>query len=90
MSWFQWAEWLHQGILISTPASKIIASPSTLTGSIGIFGVINYLENSLESIGVHSDGVSTSLFAGLSVTNKLPEDFQSYSNLILKVAIKHS
>ncbi|MGV2470235.1 signal peptide peptidase SppA, partial [Bacillus subtilis] len=41
------------GYWISTPADYIIASPSTLTGSIGIFGVINTFENSLESIGVY-------------------------------------
>lgn len=34
------------GYWISTPANYIVANPSTLTGSIGIFGVINTLENS--------------------------------------------
>ncbi len=48
------------GYWISTPADYIVANPSTLTGSIGIFGVINTLENSLESVGVHTDGVATS------------------------------
>ncbi len=32
------------GYWISTPASYIVANPSTLTGSIGIFGVINTVE----------------------------------------------
>lgn len=76
------------GYWISTPASKIIASPSTLTGSIGIFGVINTFENSLESIGVHSDGVSTSPLAGLSVTNKLPEDFSELFQLNIESGYK--
>ncbi|XPE47097.1 S49 family peptidase [Shigella flexneri] len=35
------------GYSISTPANYIVANPSTLTGSIGIFGVINTVENSL-------------------------------------------
>ena len=48
------------GYWISTPADYIVASPNTLTGSIGIFGVINTVENSLNSIGVHTDGVATS------------------------------
>lgn len=34
------------GYWISTPANYIVANPSTLTGSIGIFGVINTVENS--------------------------------------------
>ena len=76
------------GYWISTPASKIIASPSTLTGSIGIFGVINTFENSLESIGVHSDGVSTSPLAGLSVTNNLPEDFSELFQLNIESGYK--
>lgn len=76
------------GYWISTPASKIIASPSTLTGSIGIFGVINTFENSLESIGVYSDGVSTSPLAGLSVTNKLPEDFSELFQLNIESGYK--
>lgn len=76
------------GYWISTPANKIIASPSTLTGSIGIFGVINTFENSLESIGVYSDGVSTSPLAGLSVTNKLPEEFAELLQLNIESGYK--
>lgn len=59
------------GYWISTPANYIIASPSTLTGSIGIFGLLNTFENSLDSIGVYSDGVATSPLAGANVTSKL-------------------
>jgi protease-4 len=51
------------GYWISTPANYIVANPSTLTGSIGIFGVINTVENSLDSLGVHTDGVATSPLA---------------------------
>lgn len=76
------------GYWISTPANKIIASPSTLTGSIGIFGVINTFENSLESIGVYTDGVTTSPLAGLSVTNKLPEEFAELLQLDIESGYK--
>ena len=64
------------GYWISTPASYIIASPSTLTGSIGIFGVINTIENSLSTLGVHTDGVSTSPLADVSMTKALPDQVQ--------------
>jgi len=62
------------GYWISTPANAIIASPSTLTGSIGIFGVVTTFENSLDSIGVHTDGVATSPLAALSQTKALPTE----------------
>ncbi|MFP1742812.1 signal peptide peptidase SppA [Lonsdalea quercina] len=63
------------GYWISTPANAIVASPSTLTGSIGIFGVINTVENTLDSVGVHTDGVATSPLADLSMTKALPPEF---------------
>ncbi|WP_282498873.1 signal peptide peptidase SppA [Pantoea stewartii] len=72
------------GYWISTPASYIIASPSTLTGSIGIFGVINTLENSLASIGVHTDGVATSPLADVASTKALPEEVQQLMQLTIE------
>jgi protease-4 len=64
------------GYWISTPANYIVANASTLTGSIGIFGVINTLENSLDTIGVHTDGVATSPLADMSITKALPTEVQ--------------
>lgn len=62
------------GYWISTPASYVIASPSTITGSIGIFGVLNTFERSLEHIGVYTDGVTTSPLAAATVTSELDEN----------------
>ncbi|XTZ36804.1 signal peptide peptidase SppA [Salmonella enterica] len=76
------------GYWISTPANYIIASPSTLTGSIGIFGVINTLENSLDSIGVHTDGVATSPLAEMSVTKALPAEVQEMMQLSIENGYK--
>lgn len=72
------------GYWISTPASYIVANPSTLTGSIGIFGVINTLENSLDSIGVHTDGVTTSPLADISTTKALPTEVQQLMQLTIE------
>ncbi|MEK7258678.1 MAG: signal peptide peptidase SppA [Pseudomonadota bacterium] len=47
------------GYWISAMADEIWASPVTVTGSIGIFGMIPTFEGSLASIGVYADGVST-------------------------------
>jgi protease-4 len=49
---------------ISASADRIIASPVTLTGSIGIFGVLPTFEKSMAAIGIHSDGIATSKIAG--------------------------
>ncbi|MDO3941019.1 signal peptide peptidase SppA [Salmonella enterica] len=77
------------GYWISTPANYIVASPSTLTGSIGIFGVINTVENSLSSIGVHSDGVSTSPLADISMTKSLSPEVQQMMQLSIEYGYKH-
>ncbi|URJ24935.1 signal peptide peptidase SppA [Candidatus Blochmannia ocreatus (nom. nud.)] len=63
------------GYWISTPANVIIANNNTLTGSIGIFGIINTFEKSLDSIGIHSDGVDTSPIANISSTKSLPPEY---------------
>lgn len=52
------------GYWVSTPADAIFAEPNTITGSIGIFGIIPTFENSLAKIGVTSDGVKTTPLSG--------------------------
>jgi protease-4 len=77
------------GYWISTPANYIIASPSTLTGSIGIFGVINTVENSLDTIGVHTDGVSTSPLADVATTKALPPEVQQMMQMSIENGYKN-
>ena len=52
------------GYWISMDAEKIYADPSTITGSIGIFGMFPTIDRGLDKIGVHTDGVGTTRFAG--------------------------
>lgn len=52
------------GYWISMNADRIYADPSTITGSIGIFGLIPTIPRTLEKIGVHTDGVGTTRLAG--------------------------
>ncbi len=59
------------GYWISAPADKIYAAPSTITGSIGIFGMIMTFEDSLSKMGVHTDGVGTTDIAGFDPTQAL-------------------
>lgn len=55
------------GYWISASADYIFATPTTLTGSIGIFGMVATFEDSLASLGVHTDGVATSDWATFSI-----------------------
>ena len=52
------------GYWISMNADRIYADESTITGSIGIFGLWMSAPRALEKIGVHSDGVGTTPMAG--------------------------
>lgn len=52
------------GFWVSTPADRIFAEPETITGSIGIFGVIPTFEDALADWGVTSDGVRTTPLSG--------------------------
>lgn len=62
------------GYWISSSADKIIAQPTTITGSIGIFAIFPTFEKSLEKLGVYTDGVGTTPFAGVGLTRALPDD----------------
>ncbi|NEK75139.1 MAG: S49 family peptidase, partial [Xanthomonas euvesicatoria] len=44
------------GYWISMNADRIYADPSTISGSIGIFGMVPNLTRALDKIGVHTDG----------------------------------
>lgn len=72
------------GYWVSTPANYIVASPSTITGSIGIFGVVTTFEDSLSEIGVHTDGVSTSPLADATVTKALTPEFSELMQLYIE------
>ncbi|RKF21058.1 signal peptide peptidase SppA [Altericroceibacterium spongiae] len=52
------------GYWVSTPADRIFAEPETITGSIGIFGVIPTFEDALAEWGVTTDGVRTTPLSG--------------------------
>lgn len=52
------------GYWISMAADHIVAHESTITGSIGIFGLIPTIEGPLEKLGIHTDGVGTTPLAG--------------------------
>jgi protease-4 len=52
------------GYWVSTPADVIFAEPDTITGSIGVFGIIPSFEGTLAKMGVTTDGVKTTPLSG--------------------------
>jgi len=52
------------GYWVAMAGDKIFAEPSTITGSIGVFGIIPSFENTLGRYGVTSDGVKTTPLSG--------------------------
>ncbi|WOI35963.1 signal peptide peptidase SppA [Alteromonas sp. CI.11.F.A3] len=63
------------GYWIAANADRIFASPSTITGSIGVFGMFMTYENSLDYLGIHSDGVGSNELAGFSAVRPLAPEF---------------
>jgi protease-4 len=84
------------GYYIAMNADEIWASPTTLTGSIGVFAVLPTLERTLAKFGVHTDGIGTTPLSGgfdlqRSLTNEQRELLQmsvdhEYRQFIANVA----
>lgn len=63
------------GYYIASPAHKIFADPTTITGSIGVFGMIPYTGKMFENkLGITFDQISTNKHAVLSLNRKLTEE----------------
>ena len=73
------------GYWISASADKIIAQPTTITGSIGIFGILTTFEKGLDKMGIHNDGISTSPFNGVGLTRPLSDDVAQ----VMQLGIEH-
>jgi protease-4 len=52
------------GYWISVVADRVIASPATVTGSIGIFGMVPTFQRTLRMAGIATDGVGTTPWSG--------------------------
>ena len=81
------------GYYISCLADKIIAQPNTITGSIGIFGVIPNIKGLNEKLGLSYDGVKTNKMSdGISINRSFtPEErdlMQNYVNRGYELFVK--
>lgn len=84
------------GYWITMAADRIYATPYTITGSIGIFGMFPTFQRSLDTIGIHTDGFGTTPLAGqFRVDRALSDDAKDliqasieagYRNFITRVA----
>lgn len=74
------------GYWISTPATEIWATPTSLTGSIGVFGIIPNLTQSLEHIGISSDGIGTSPIADIQ---RIDRPMSEQSRAIIQSSVDH-
>jgi protease-4 len=52
------------GYWISMGADRIFATPATITGSIGVFGMFPTFQRTLDSLGINTDGVGSTVWAG--------------------------
>ena len=52
------------GYWIAMGADEVWASPSSITGSIGVFGMLPTFNKPLQNLGIHTDGVGTTELAG--------------------------
>ena len=77
------------GYWIAAEADEIWAYPTTLTGSIGIFGAIPTFEDSLAHLGIYSDGIGTTeLSAGLNITRPLSPEIKKAVQLNIEHGYK--
>jgi protease-4 len=54
------------GYWVSTSADEVLADPATITGSIGVFGMLPTVDKTLDKLGVHTGGVTTTWLKGAS------------------------
>jgi len=74
------------GLWIATSSDQVWAHPSTITGSIGIFGMFPTYDRPLaEHLGIRVDGVSTAPLAGIRPDRALPDEVGE----IIQGAIEH-
>ncbi|MDJ0621469.1 MAG: signal peptide peptidase SppA [Desulfocapsaceae bacterium] len=73
------------GYWIAAETDEIWAYPTTLTGSIGIFGAIPTFEDTLANMGIYSDGTGTTELAdGLNITRPLSKEIKDAVQLSIE------
>ena len=74
------------GYWISASADEIWATPTTVTGSIGVIGIMPSLEKTLERYGIYIDGIATTPIAGASVLRDVSPELNEVIQLTIDAA----
>lgn len=74
------------GYWIAMAADQVWATPTTITGSIGVFGVFPTFEQTLSNLGIQSDGVGTTDLAGAI---RLDRPLSNEAANILQQGVEH-
>ena len=74
------------GYWIAASADEIWASPTTITGSIGVIGLMPSFDKALERYGISTDGVATTPIAGASVLRELSPQLAEVIQLTIDAA----
>ena len=75
------------GYYIAAAANQIYASPTTLTGSIGVFSVVPTFQRTLEKLGVKVDGIGTT---PLSASMRMDRAITPASKQLLQSSVDHA
>lgn len=68
------------GYYLAMGATKIVAQENSITGSIGVFGIIFNIKNFLKNkLGITTDGVKTGLFSDIESLTKDLSDYEKKS-----------
>jgi protease-4 len=74
------------GYYIAMDADRIYAAPTTITGSIGVFAVIPTFQDTLDKVGITSDGFGTTRLSGQL---KLTREMGPEAREILQASVEH-
>lgn len=66
------------GYYIACNADKIFAQPTTITGSIGVFGALPNVKGLADNMGINAEQVSTNNGPTYSVFEPMSQEFQDY------------
>jgi protease IV len=75
------------GYYIAAAANQIFASPTTITGSIGVFSFIPTFQRTLEKLGVKVDGIGTTPLAG---DLRIDRALGAVTKQILQASVDHA
>jgi len=75
------------GYYIAAAADQIIASPNTITGSIGVFAGVPTFNRSLAKLGINVDGLGTTPLSGAS---QLDRPLSADAGRLIQVTVDHA